>query len=151
MTVEDLLPRLEAVRRSSRGYQARCPAHDDRTPSLSVRDGERGILVKCWAGCELIAITGKLGIEVKDLFYDGLPDPHQRRETMQRRAKAQTAKRATEGARGQKNDLLRQAEYFIQSARGVNIEAWSPIQLDKRLNRLADAYEVLWEERHDQC
>ena len=28
-----------------------CPAHADRTPSLSVRQGERGILVHCFAGC----------------------------------------------------------------------------------------------------
>lgn len=151
MTVEDLLPRLEAVRRSSRGYQARCPAHDDRTPSLSVRDGERGILVKCWAGCELIAITGKLGLEIKDLFYDGLPDPRQRREALQRRAKEQAAQRAAGKARGRKADLLKRAEYLVHSARGISIDTWTSAQLDKRLNRLADAYEVLWEERHDQC
>lgn len=29
----------------------RCPAHDDRNPSLSVRDGEKGVRVKCFAGC----------------------------------------------------------------------------------------------------
>jgi len=29
-----------------------CPAHDDRTPSLSVRQGHRGLLVHCFAGCE---------------------------------------------------------------------------------------------------
>ena len=34
------------------GYgTARCPAHDDRTPSLSIRDGDRGIIMKCFAGC----------------------------------------------------------------------------------------------------
>lgn len=150
MTVEDLLPRLEAVRRSSSGYQARCPAHDDRTPSLSVCEGERGILVKCWVGCELSAIMGKLGLEVKDLFHDGLPNPRQRREALQRLAKVQTAQRAADKARGRKTDLLRQAEYLVQSAHGMSIEAWPPAQLDKRLNRLADAYEVLWEEQHDQ-
>ena len=150
MTVEDLLPRLEAVRRNSRGYQACCPAHDDRTPSLSIRDGARGVLLKCWAGCELTAITGKLGLEVKDLFYDGLLDPRQHREALQRRAKDREAQRTADKARGKRTDLLRQAEYLVQSARGMTIDAWTPAQLDKRLNRLADAYEVLWEERHDQ-
>jgi hypothetical protein len=29
-----------------------CPAHADRTPSLSVRQGDRGILVTCHAGCD---------------------------------------------------------------------------------------------------
>ncbi len=32
---------------------ARCPAHDDRSPSLSIRDGVDGELVfNCVAGCE---------------------------------------------------------------------------------------------------
>lgn len=37
-----------------RGYIAtcRCPAHDDGTPSLSIRQGEDGILVHCFAGCD---------------------------------------------------------------------------------------------------
>ena len=30
----------------------RCPAHADRTPSLSIRQGDRGILVTCHAGCD---------------------------------------------------------------------------------------------------
>jgi len=29
----------------------RCPAHDDRAPSLSVRQGLSGVLVHCFAGC----------------------------------------------------------------------------------------------------
>ena len=30
----------------------RCPAHDDRTPSLSVRVGDTRLLFKCFAGCD---------------------------------------------------------------------------------------------------
>src|SRR3546814_1361598 len=30
-----------------------CPAHDDRTPSLSVRIGETRLLFKCFAGCDI--------------------------------------------------------------------------------------------------
>jgi hypothetical protein len=34
-------------------WMARCPAHDDRKPSLSVREGDNGrVLVRCHAGCE---------------------------------------------------------------------------------------------------
>lgn len=38
---------------SWRGYVAmcRCPAHADRDPSLSLRQGDRSILVTCFAGC----------------------------------------------------------------------------------------------------
>ena len=31
---------------------ARCPAHDDRSPSLSIRDGDHDILFTCHAGCD---------------------------------------------------------------------------------------------------
>jgi len=40
-------------RRAGSGWTARCPAHDDRTPSLSLRDsGDGKVLVRCHAGCE---------------------------------------------------------------------------------------------------
>lgn len=35
-----------------RTAMCRCPAHADRTPSLSIRQGNRGILVTCFAGCD---------------------------------------------------------------------------------------------------
>ncbi len=35
-----------------RGGMCRCPAHDDRTPSLSVRTGEWRLLFHCFSGCE---------------------------------------------------------------------------------------------------
>ncbi len=150
MTLADLLPRLDAVRQRGNGrYSSRCPAHIDRSPSLSISEGDKGLLLRCFAGCELTAITGKLGLEIKDLFYDGLPDPRQRREALQRRAKDRAARQTADKARGKRTDLLRHAEYLIQSARGISIEAWSPAQLDKRLNCLADAYAVLEGEHHD--
>lgn len=30
----------------------RCPSHSDGTPSLSIRQGDRGLLVTCFAGCD---------------------------------------------------------------------------------------------------
>ena len=40
-------------RRSGDGWAARCPAHDDRTPSLAIRQTEEGnVLVHCHAGCD---------------------------------------------------------------------------------------------------
>ena len=151
MTVNELLSRLDGVRPRGAGkYLGRCPSHQDNSPSLSITEGDKGLLLKCWAGCELTAITGKLGLTLKDLFYDGLSNPRRYREAMQRRAKEQTTQRAAEKARGRKKDLLKHAEYLVHSAREMNIEAWAPARLDKRLNALADAYAVLEEERHEQ-
>jgi hypothetical protein len=40
-------------RKAGGGWTARCPAHDDHEPSLSVRDGDGGkVLVRCHAGCD---------------------------------------------------------------------------------------------------
>lgn len=43
----------------SRG-ECRCPAHDDRSPSLSVRLGTKAILFKCFAGCTSVDILKAL-------------------------------------------------------------------------------------------
>lgn len=55
---------------TGQGWIAHCPAHDDRTPSLQIREGERGLLLKCWAGCSLQSICDALGIEQRELFFD---------------------------------------------------------------------------------
>lgn len=151
MTASELLPRLDGVKSRGTGkWSARCPGHPDNNPSLSIQEGDKGLLLKCWAGCELSAITGKLGLEIKDLFYDGLPDPRQRREALQRCAKDRAARQTADKAKGRSTDILRHAEYLVHSARGMTIDTWTSAQLDKRLNCLADAYGVLWEEHHDQ-
>jgi hypothetical protein len=59
-----VLERLDGVKRAGRGYIARCPAHDDRNPSLSVRLGDHGrVLLKCHAGCEYAAIAAALELK----------------------------------------------------------------------------------------
>jgi hypothetical protein len=107
------------------------------------------VLLHCWAGCDLKTITNKLGITISALFYDSLPDPRQRREVMRRRSQEQAAQRAAYQARGRLADALRQAEYLIESARGLSIEGWCDAELNKRLNTLADAYDLLEMEGHD--
>lgn len=48
---------------------ARCPCHDDRTPSLSVTEGDDGrVLITCHAGCEREEVVRSLGLEWRDLF-----------------------------------------------------------------------------------
>jgi len=60
------------------GYaMVRCPSHADRTPSLSIRQGQRSILVHCFAGCDgahvMQAIARTLGGRVPISSY--LPVP----------------------------------------------------------------------------
>ena len=42
--------------------------HDDRTPSLSIGNGAKGVVLKCHAGCSTEAITAALGLKLADLF-----------------------------------------------------------------------------------
>src|SRR5437899_1639093 len=66
--VENLVSRLHA-KRSGKGWIAKCPAHDDRKPSLSINEGADGrALIKCHAGCDNTAILASLGMKPRDLF-----------------------------------------------------------------------------------
>jgi putative DNA primase/helicase len=47
-------------KKSGSGWIARCPAHDDRNPSLSLREADGKILVHCHAGCEQRAVVAAL-------------------------------------------------------------------------------------------
>lgn len=69
MTTTEFLGLLPGVERVHKGWIARCPAHDDRNPSLSIAEGVEGrTLVCCHAGCKTDAICTALGIPVSDLF-----------------------------------------------------------------------------------
>lgn len=83
--LETLLNRLDRVRAGGRGYRARCPAHDDRAPSLSVAEGADGrVLLTCHAGCPPDAVLAAVGLTWSALFPDGAaaapspPTPHRR-------------------------------------------------------------------------
>jgi len=72
MTADAFLSRLEKVKRTGAGqWIARCPAHEDRSPSLSVRELEDGrILVHCFAGCSVEEILNAAGLTFEALFPD---------------------------------------------------------------------------------
>src|SRR5918995_3112599 len=74
--VQRLLERLEGVEPRTGSYQALCPAHEDRQPSLNLSEGEDGrALIKCFAGCTPERITDALGLQMNALFEhrNGVP------------------------------------------------------------------------------
>lgn len=76
MTAAELAEHLGA-KRSGKDWMARCPAHEDSTPSLSISEGREGrVLVKCHAGCSAAAILGALGKTERDLFPNGNGNGH---------------------------------------------------------------------------
>lgn len=70
MSYDALISRLEHVRQTGPGrWQARCPAHDDKGPSLSIRELDDGrVLVHCFAGCDVEAVLGAVGLNMEALF-----------------------------------------------------------------------------------
>lgn len=74
MSIQQVLSRLEKVRHGTAGcYSACCPAHDDKSPSMHVRELEDGrILINCKAGCSPNEILSAIGLTFSDLFPEKL-------------------------------------------------------------------------------
>jgi hypothetical protein len=91
--LEVLLEKLPDAKRSGNGWLARCPAHDDKTPSLSVAEGDDGkALLKCHAGCTAQDIVSAVGLSVPDLFPERTdPAPGRNRKPRARAAAFPTA------------------------------------------------------------
>jgi hypothetical protein len=72
-----LLDRLERVRQTGPGrWLARCPAHPDRSPSLSIRELEDGrVLIHDFAGCGALEVLESVGLD-----WDAIMPPRETRE-----------------------------------------------------------------------
>jgi hypothetical protein len=67
--IDRILEALDRVRHRADGWLARCPAHDDGHPSLSLKAGDDGrILLHCFAGCRPEAILTALGLTWQDIL-----------------------------------------------------------------------------------
>jgi hypothetical protein len=71
-----LLDRLDRVRSTGPGrWIARCPAHEDRGPSLSIRELDDGrILLNDFGGCGTDDVLAALGLQMSDLFPKRPPE-----------------------------------------------------------------------------
>ena len=75
--VNNILGRLQRVRKGkiNHSWVACCPAHEDRSPSLSVRELPDGkILMHCFAGCPIDEVLQAIGLTVDELFPERLSD-----------------------------------------------------------------------------
>ena len=69
--LDQLLSRLRQVKGKNHSFTACCPAHDDKSPSLAVRETTDGrILLHCFGGCSVEEVLGAVGMEMADLFPD---------------------------------------------------------------------------------
>jgi len=82
-SLDNLLSLLKSVKKMGNGsYIALCPGHPDTKPSLSVKESDGKILLKCFAGCELADILRPLNLEPGDLFLDNHDRPESKKKDL---------------------------------------------------------------------
>ncbi len=86
MSIQNLLDRLVGVRETGHGkYIVRCPAHDDRSPSLAIKDcGDGRILLHCFAGCDVESVLDALGLSFSDIMPERVGEMHTYKPVRQR-------------------------------------------------------------------
>lgn len=72
--VQNILSRLAKVKPSGKGeWVACCPAHDDRDPSLAIKDvGDGRVLLHCFAKCSTQAVLDAIGLTFADVMPERL-------------------------------------------------------------------------------
>ncbi len=86
MSIDTLLDRLDGVKETGpRRYVARCPAHDDRSPSLAIKDCDDGrMLLYCFAGCETEDVLAARGLTFSDIMPERIGVDHRYKPMRQR-------------------------------------------------------------------
>lgn len=73
--IHKVLTLLQGVRQTGQSrWMARCPAHEDRHPSLSIAEGKDGrVLIYCQAGCPTAQVLKAIDLGWSDLFSGPSP------------------------------------------------------------------------------
>lgn len=139
MTADELLLGLESVQSRGHGkWSARCPAHADNSPSLSIREGDDGrLLVHCFAGCTIEEITGALGLRVADLFMDAPASGEARRMPRAARIDRTALVFRYEMVA---LDLRLRSERVLSEAAGLDTALWSDEERDLAMKAVGRAY-----------
>ena len=70
MSIDTLLSRLDKVKRKAKGqWLACCPAHEDRSPSMTIAETDDGrVLIHCFSGCLVEEILSAVSLGFDALF-----------------------------------------------------------------------------------
>lgn len=139
MMIEALLQQLQGVRLRGTGrWSALCPAHDDKSPSLSIKEGADGrILLHDFGGCTPREIVAALGLELKDLFSEATPPKGQRPAPQPPKLdRVALAFRFDLHAL----DLHLRAERIIEAGKALTVALMTDEELDHALDHVAQAH-----------
>jgi hypothetical protein len=146
MTIDNFVQLLAETRPTSRGWRARCPAHQGKSFSLSIREAEDGrILVHCFAGCPTEIVCHALHLPVRELFGPSLQDAAEIQRARKQRGLYRWERERVQRDQAEAADAERKARRLIVSAKNVSIAKWSNDFILPTLNRLADAYGLIGE------
>lgn len=87
--LELITGRLDSVKGSNGNYRARCPAHEGRNLTLSIKERQDGkAQVTCYKGCTADEITAAVGLKTRDLYPESNLTPIQRKQYAKRQTQA---------------------------------------------------------------
>ncbi len=143
MTAEDFANLVQARSAGRNRWLARCPAHDDRSPSLAITQGDRGVLVRCWSnGCTVEAICAALGMPMRSLFADSLPPEQCREVRLQAEAKNAAVQKAKVADRKLIAQLWQLREWIRQASAALAVNP-AHATLGKELHDAFERYAKL--------
>ena len=117
-------------------WKACCPAHDDRSPSLSIREGDGGrVLVHCHAGCSLSSILAALKLGKCDLFAGPPPSPERLAAMQAGRIAAERQRRATRAAEREAWDKVRRWSAVVDALGAKLAHTPETLPVQDALNR----------------
>lgn len=81
MTAQEIIAKLDGLKATGRDrWIAKCPAHDDKRPSLSIRELSDGrVLIHDFGGCSTVDVLHALGLAFEHLYPQDADQPKERR------------------------------------------------------------------------
>jgi hypothetical protein len=135
LIVQRFLDRVKKVRKSGSGWTACCPAHEDRTPSLSIGEGADGrLLLTCHSNCRFEDIVRAVGLEMSDTFPAKVPDTYRPPRSSPNGAHEHAVARAVEEPAEERRSWSTVATYDYVDANGATVfqvlRKEPPVQLE---------------------
>ncbi len=120
MNAEFIARNLQKPSGSGTRWTACCPAHDDKNPSLSLRDEGDRVLWKCHTGCTQDAVRQalkSLGLLEQPNYTWSPPANRQQQQTLQDASKAELVRKLLAACEPAANSIV---EKYLNS-RGINV------------------------------